>query len=405
MRLVLLLALTCLPLKGIVIKVDYRYDTQDFFENPAAKAVVEAAAARWGRIVNQALLPVNMQDETFVDGRFQIIHPGTGESHVVSAAASRASDFYVEAGLQSADEYLNGFFLGEDVWVLYVGARILDEAARGAPISGGGNLTSVYSDPDSFVNRGFNVGRDSLPVIGGAITFDLDRNWSFNLSQTNNGGALDFYSVALHEIGHGLGLNSRSVAEFQDLLSGNRFVGENTVRALEADTGENVTGLEIVSSSARDYHWVNGRYRSKIFPFGTPMFFGTVGGNNLQSLLMEAVFVVGGEASRREVTNIEVAALKDIGWSVISENPPRVPELPIKIGASENGGLSIQLMSEVGATYTVQTSPDGCSWVNVIPSFEGNGGPLSWSDGQEGTFDPFGPASGLTGKYYRVIKD
>jgi hypothetical protein len=181
MRLVLLLALTCLPLKGIVIKVDYRYDTQDFFENPAAKAVVEAAAARWGRIVNQALLPVNMQDETFVDGRFQIIHPGTGESHVVSAAASRASDFYVEAGLQSADEYLNGFFLGEDVWVLYVGARILDEAARGAPISGGGNLTSVYSDPDSFVNRGFNVGRDSLPVIGGAITFDLDRNWSFTV--------------------------------------------------------------------------------------------------------------------------------------------------------------------------------------------------------------------------------
>jgi hypothetical protein len=405
MKSLLLFALACFPLKGIVIKVDYRYDIEGFFENPAAKAVIEAAAARWSRIIDQTLLPVNMQDETFVDGRFQIIHPGTGEDYVLSAAASHSSDFYVQAGQRRADEYLGGFSLEEDVWVLFVGARSLKAAARGGPISGAGNLALVYSDPESFVNRGFNSGVNSLTVLGGTVSFDLEQNWSFDLANPPGEGTLDFYSVALHEIGHGLGLNARSVAEFRGLITGNRFVGPNAVSALEADTGISVHGLEIVSPSAKDYHWQDNEYDSKIFPFGTPLLFGTVGAGNLQDLLMEPAFTVNGVVTRREVTNVDAAALKDIGWSIVSGNPPRSPELPIEIGTSSNGGISMQLMSEVGAIYTVQTSPDGCSWVSVIPSLTGDGGLISWSDGQEGTYDPFGPASELEGKYYRVIKN
>ena len=38
-----------------------------------------------------------------------------------------------------------------------------------------------------------------------------------------------FYSIAVHEIGHCLGLNARSVAEFRDLIVEDRFVGENAV--------------------------------------------------------------------------------------------------------------------------------------------------------------------------------
>ncbi|MDA7900896.1 hypothetical protein N9B26_07555, partial [Akkermansiaceae bacterium] len=195
------------------------------------------------------------------------------------------------------------------------------------------------------------------------------------------------------------------VAEFRDLIVEDRFVGENSVAALEADTGGEVGGLEIVKSSSQDYHWRDGEYHSKIFPFGAPLYFGTVGAGNLQDLLMEPVFNVGGDITRLEITNVDAAALKDIGWSVISEDPPRGPDLDLEIGTSNNGGLSIRLMSEVGATYTVQTSPDACSWLSVIPSFVGDGGLLSWSDGQEGTHDPFGPASSLAHKYYRVIKD
>lgn len=400
-----MLILAWVPLEGIEIKVDYRYDSQGFFDNPAAKLVIEAAAARWSRIVNQNLLPVDMKDEELVDGRFEIIHPGTGENYVLSAAASKTSDFYVSAGQPAADEYLGGFSLDENEWVLYAGGRNLDGAGRGAPIGGARNLASVYADPRSFLNRGFNLGVASLTVIGGTVSFDLDRNWSFEFLQPEGGASLDFYSIAVHEIGHCLGLNARSVAEFRDLIEEDRFVGKNAVAAFEADTGNKVGGLEIVKSSSQDYHWRDSEYHSKIFPFGTPLYFGTVGAGNLQDLLMDPVFNIGGAVSRLEITNVDAAALKDIGWSVITEDPPRPPDLDLEIGASNNGGLSIRLMSEVGATYTVQTSPDSYSWVSVIPSFVGDGGPLSWSDGQEGTYDAFGPSSSLTRKYYRVIKD
>ena len=405
MKSVVVFLTALIPLKGIEIKVDYRYDTQGFFDNPAAKMVIEAAAARWSRIVNQTLLPVNMKDGDLVDGRFEIIHPGTGKNHVLSAAASKATDFYFKVGQPAADEYLGGFSLDEDVWILYVGGRNLDGAGRGAPIGGARNLASVYADPESFLNRGFNLGVSSLTVIGGTVSFDLDRNWSFEFLQPEGGISLDFYSIALHEIGHCLGLNARSVAEFHDLIEEDRFVGDNAVKALEIDAGKEVVGLEIVKSSSQDYHWRDGEYHSKIFPLGMPLYFGTVGAGNLQDLLMEPVFNVGGDVTRFEITNVDAAALKDIGWSVISEDPPRGPDLDLEIGASNNGGLSIRLMSEEGATYTVQTSPDGCSWASVIPSFVGDGGPLSWSDGQEGTYDPFGPASSLAHKYYRVFKD
>jgi hypothetical protein len=227
MKSVVVFLAALIPLKGIEIKVDYRYDSQGFFDNPAAKTVIEAAAARWSRIVNQTLLPVNMKDEDVVDGRFEIIHPGTGKNHVLSAAASKATDFYFKVGQPAADEYLGGFSLDEDVWILYVGGRNLDGAGRGAPIGGARNLASVYADPESFLNRGFNLGVSSLTVIGGTVSFDLDRNWSFEFLQPEGGISLDFYSIALHEIGHCLGLNARSVAEFHDLIEEDRFVGDN----------------------------------------------------------------------------------------------------------------------------------------------------------------------------------
>lgn len=413
MRWLVFLVLFCAPLQGIVIKVDYRYDTQGFFNDPAAKVAIEAAAARWSRIIDQTLLPVNLEDRVFLQGnllngdeRFWITHPGTGQRNfAVSVAASAATDFYINPlGAPAANDYLNGFTLENDEWVLFVGGTVLDVAAQGAPVNGNGNLTQLYPDTNFFVNRGFNTGRDSLAVFGGVVSFDLDREWNFDLSQPGSPTALDFYSVAIHEIGHGLGLNARSVAEWAGMLVGNEFVGPNVIAAYLADTGISLSGLEIVSPSPKDYHWKDDEYDSRIFPFGTPLYLGTVGAGGLQDLLMEPSFSVGA-FGRLEVTNVDAAALKDLGWSIISADPVRAPDLPLAVGAASGGGLALEFVSEVGATYTIQTSPDGLSWVNVLPSLEGTGGPLSWSDGQEGSDDPFGPSLALKSKFYRVLKD
>lgn len=405
MRCILPFFLVCAPLTALEIRVDYRFDTNGFFDDPAARAVMEAAAKRWSRVIDQTLLPVNMTDGEFIDGRFEIIHPSTGEIYVMSAAEGEKTDFNVQGGgLPVADEYLDGFTLEEDVWILFVGARVINEAARGGPIGGGGNLGVVFSDPESFLNRGFNEGAESLAMLGGAISFDLDRNWNFNLANLGSGSALDFYTVALHEIGHGLGLNSRAVAEWRDLINGDRFVGQNVIAVYQEETGVAVSGLKIESPEPRDYHWKTGEYDSKLFPLGTPLYFGTVGPNRPQDLLMEPSFMTG-VFDRLEITNIDVAALRDLGWSVISEDPPRGPELPIETGRAADGTLAIKFIAEEGATYTVQTSPDGVSWVNVVPSITGDGNQFCWSDGQEGFSDPFGSTSDLSSKFYRIVKD
>lgn len=406
MKIFLVISMLSLPVQGVEILVDYRFDDNGFFNDPMARAVVEAAAARWSRVVNQSLLPVNLQDEPLFDARFEIIHPATGQRHVLSAAAGPSSDVYVQFFQPPANEYLNGFTLAENVWVLFVGGRALNqELALGGPIGGGGNFSTVYTDGGSFINRGFNSGVASLPVLGGVVSFDIDRNWNFNLSTPSAPGMIDFYTVALHEIGHGLGLNSRAAAEWENLLIADSFVGIEAVTAYNAESGLSATSLQIENASSQDYHWKSNFYTSRIFPFGVPLLFGTVGANEFQALLMEPAFAVVGGPSRLEITNVDLAALRDLGWSTIIEEPPSLPELPLSVGRSPLGGLSIQLISEVGATYTIQTSPDGVSWVNVMPAIDGDGNPISWEDGQEGFCDPYGPGAALAGKYYRVIKN
>jgi hypothetical protein len=399
--------LICLPAEAVEVTVDYRFDSAGFFDDPAARVVMEAAAARWSRIVDQNLAAVNMTDGQSVDGRFQIIHPETGQPYIFSAAAGPGSDFTFLATGRTVNEYLGGFSLEEDEMIVFVGSRPMNPGnvlGAGGVIGDGGNLTSVYTDANSFLNRGFNQGRDSLDVMGGFISFDADRQWNFDLtSLRGENEGTDFYSVALHELGHVFGLNSRRVAEWTEMVNGINFVGQNAVSAYNADNGTNLTSLEIFNVSAEDYHWAEGVYTSRIFPFGSPLLVGTVGSNGIQELLMVPSFRPNANV-RLEISNVDAASLRDIGWSVITADPPRPPCLPVEIVPSPTGGLGVTIASRVGSVYTIQTSPDGASWVDVTPSLIGDGGTLSWTDGQEGFTDAFGNAAALDGKYYRVIQ-
>ena len=95
------------------------------------------------------------------------------------------------------------------------------------------------------------------------------------------------------------------------------YSGANAVAAYNTDNGAALTGLNEVSSS--NHHWEDGTYDSKIFPTGNPNYTGTVGAGNLQDLLLEptANFIFP-TLRRFELTKVDVAALEDIGWSVIA---------------------------------------------------------------------------------------
>lgn len=301
---------------GLELVVDYTYDSQDFFSDPIRREAMEAAAARYSRVITSTLLAVT--PERNGGWRINFEHPGTGDPWEISTAASVATD-QIAPFASPADEY--GFpGLEQDQMILFVGGRELDSAGKGGTGTGL-NFTSVFDDLEGHLHRGLisNSTVDTagdLPVWGGAITFDIDRDWHFDLDVASTGTATDFYSIALHEIGHVLGLGT-SWNQWQDLVEGQYFVGENGVDAFNQDNG--TSNRRLLLQSTADPHWANGRQQSYLFPYGQPISTGTVG-NELQNLLIEPSADFTPTLRRFELTNVDAAALVDIGWSILESD-------------------------------------------------------------------------------------
>ncbi len=313
---------------ALTIVVDYEYDTNNFFDTTVKRDALEAAADRYSRIITTSLNAVNLVDDN-LDQRIGFTHPGNGASWNVSSAASAASDAI--AGSDIADEYRGAWSIGEGEWILYAGGRSLVNAAGVGGTGTGLNFTSVLDSPTSVINRGFRdpepTGPGDLPVWGGAITFDNDGdvNWHFDHTLAAPGGTTDFYSIALHEIGHALGL-ATSWDDWPD-DAGGVYTGANAVAAYNADNGTSLTTLSEVG--AANPHWAEDTYDSLIFASGDPNLTGTVGLGTPQDLLMEPSADFTGTVRRLELTNVDVAALRDVGWTVV----PVPAALPLFVSA------------------------------------------------------------------------
>lgn len=306
----------------MTILVDYTYDTNSFFDSQMKKDALEAAADRYSRIITSSLdavSPAGTGSGTSAGWRIGFEHPGTGFPFEVSTAASSGSDPIFFGS--SADEY--GFAgLAADTWILYAGGRSLTVAGEGGSRTGT-NFDTTFNDLNGPLHRGVisntpgNTYND-LPVWGGAISFDNDgtTTWHFDHTTAAPSGQTDFYSIALHEIGHALGMNV-SWNQWTDDVTGSTFAGSATVAAYNADNGTSLTSLDLVSGS--NPHWKEDSYDSMIFPQGNPNLMGTVGMASLQDTIMEPALDFTPTIRRLELTNVDVAALEDLGWTVIPE--------------------------------------------------------------------------------------
>ena len=284
--------------RAINIVLDYTYDTQNFFGagNPdgaaagaAAKNTLQAAATFFSDLLEDTFSPITLPapynsqvsngQATWDWNRF-FSHPGTGSNLTLSGPVAQ-------------DEYR-----------IYAGGRSLsgNTLGRGGPGGfnwsqggNGGGFTSQEITEINAITAGFsdaveNRGEpDGFSRWGGVVSFDNDgtANWHFDHNATPTGSDDDFFSVALHEIGHSLGLGASN--DWNAFISGGTFTGAKAVASyggpVPADTG----------------HWTDGI---------NSVLRGTT---TVQETAMDPIIQSG---TRKVFTELDIAALDDIGWDI-----------------------------------------------------------------------------------------
>jgi hypothetical protein len=319
----LLLTFVCVgPSAGAInVTIDYTYDGSNFFGagNPLglfaglqAKATMEAAANFFSNLATDSLsviqTPAPFQSATF-DG---------------SVTWQWTADF--ENPSSGVDTMLTDLTIPANQYRIYVGARSLtgSEAGHGGPgginpsqpVSTGG-FTPAEIDQINQINDEFNTELTSrhkqsgFVDWGGAIAFNANNSWHFNYTTPQESGQNDFYSVALHELGHTLGIGTAD--EWNNLID----QSDPAMPTFEGAASEAENAGPVGVAPFPDLgHWKEGTM-SKIY-----------GTTTSQETCMDPTLTVG---NRKRFTSLDVAALTDIGWSVAA--PPVVP------GDYNNNGL------------------------------------------------------------------
>ena len=141
----------------------------------------------------------------------------------------------------------------------------------------------TYNPRDNSGNVIAQIATDFAPW-GGSISFDTGASWYFDADVTTveSFSGNDFYSVALHELAHLLGFGTAD-SWFNKVNSGN-FTGDSSgTVALQPDNS----------------HWKDGTL--------------SLVNSVRQETAMDPSITTG---TRKYMTDLDMAALSDIGWEV-----------------------------------------------------------------------------------------
>jgi hypothetical protein len=334
---------------AVAVQFDYSFDVSGFFNDPVRRAVLQQAADDLAVHLDTPLAPIvpsggNTWSEVFLD-------PSTGRT-------TRVANPVVPA----------------NTLVVYVAGRNFPDATAGE--TGLGEASAAGSGAwRSFVAT---RGPAGTTLWGGSTAFDTTTNWFFGTSTVGLGrGQVDFYSVAIHELGHALGLGTSD--QWFAQVSGRLFLGPN------ADV---VYGGPVPLSSELG-HWADGL---------------TVGG---QPVSLDPTIRSG---VRVPFSAIDFAALRDVGWAVDSAVPAPTPSFTGDVfsGAWVRAATPPVLLSGDGTAqaFTLSGTGELVAGSPVLTPFPGFGGVIRSAVGDfngDGTPDyAFGTGPGV-GATVRIL--
>lgn len=265
---------------NIDIVFDYTYDNGFLTgANSSRQAVLNAAAAVYENRLQDQLSAITSSGTNQAD--FAFLNPYTPVDALpefVYGASIAANEIRIYVG--GSNDLNSG--------ISYIRAN--DGTILGTVNLGGVSASGTPAFIDNALSRGqagalgSNASQTDWGFWGGSISFDTAANWHFDSNSSGSFTGYDFYSAALHEIGHILGFG-KSPSYF-NLVANGQFNGAKTVALAGAAPMLNGTDLA---------HWQDGL-----------LFAGQL--NAMNPILTNG--------QRLNVTELDFAALDDLGWEV-----------------------------------------------------------------------------------------
>jgi hypothetical protein len=292
---------------SITFQFDYSLDATGFFNSPQRRAVLELAGQYLGSHLNDSLLAINPVGGNSWTASFD--DPSTGALRNIFNLNVPANTLIVFAGGQNnggASVGEGGFggwsASGSSDWLNTV-------AARGQV----GALSSTPTDVGPW---------------GGSLSFDTNTNWYFGgPGQIPPNFQYDFYSIALHELGHVLGIGT--AASWSRLVSGGHFYGASSFNA--SDQGGHP------ATDASGSHWAPGT---------------TVGGAEADM----TPYITAG--TQKQFTALDWDGLRDIGWQIDTSAPASATPNTVSSTAPP-GATTIGVYNPASATWVLRNSNSG----------------------------------------------
>ena len=326
-------------LSALDIQIDYTFDTNNFFNTQEKKNAIEAVADFYGGLLQDNLLRIDSSEfsstSTWVPS---LLDPATGNRIT-----------------------LEDIVIPEDTIIVYVGSRDLGGNVRGqgGPNGFANGTRGTAAWIDRLLGRGQEGAehrsseadqRTDIGPWGGTISFDHDSTWNFSLEENRDG--IEFLTVALHEMGHVLGLGPSDA--WDNLISSEgTFLGP----AATASFGS--------APPADGSHFLTS--------LTSPLFgsFGVEHGLSRPVRMLPVNFDSGNNFD--VLTDLDLAALVDIGWEV---------SVPAKLTATalSPSGVSFTWPSSSFHSYEIMRTSNLKIADGGSPLLTGDGTTLNWND-------------------------